>query len=377
MKKFLSLCLSVCLILGTFSVCTFAEGELNPTEKFFLKFEKYDADGDGIVSKEESRTAIDIDGDKTPSLSDARKVLRVAAELDEPVGADCDFNCDGTVSAEDARKAMKIALGIDQSLVDVAEITEYLCEELNSVKTEKPGFTRTVKQKCTSMKVTATGAPIEDMNANDIEYYQYLENSKKVLEKYKLLIVMASGREEYEETIAAMDEAIAQAKEIYNEQVTTKTVAKGSNYHNSYFPINYYSWACRLTEDDIKEITYGYDDDYITITAKLDDYKYTSKNYPYSSSSTDELKRLELPYGKAFNLPNTATGGGATFNSLNLSNGKIVCKINKATGSVVSADYSYSYVLGYSQAEDVSGSTVTMKLTQAASYSENFVMLTE
>ncbi len=376
MKKVLSIMLTVCLIAGVFSVCAFAE-EKTPTENFLEIFDTFDKDGDGIISESEAKKVADIDGDGETTLTDARTLLKVAAELEpEPEGVNCDLNCDGIVSAEDARKAMRMALGIDSTIINDEFVVNYLCEELNRVKTEKPGFNRTITQQCQSMKVTATGAPISGMNANNVEYYEYLEQSKKVIESYKLLIIMSSGKEDYEETIAAMDEAIAQAKEIYKPQTATKTVSRGSSSHNTYFPVFYYSWACKLTPEDIKNISYVFNGNNIVLTVNMNNYNYTAKNYPYTSSGSDQQKRLELPYGKAFNLPDTNTGGGANFEALNLKNGKIVCTIDKTTGSVTNVDYSYSYVLKYSQTEDTAGSGISMILTQSADYAENYVMMT-
>ncbi len=376
MKKVLSIVLTVCLIAGVFSVCAFSE-EKTPTESFLAIFDTFDTDGDGVISINEAQKAADIDGDGETTLSDARTLLKIAADIEpEPEDVCCDLNCDGVVSAEDARKAMRITLGIDSTVINDDVVVNYLCNELNRVKTEKPGFDRTVTQKCQTMKVTATGAPISGMNANNVEYYQYLEQSKKVLEDYRLLIIMSSGREEYEETIEAMDEAIAQAKLIYEPQTTTKTVSRGSSSHNSYFPVFYYSWACKLTSEDIKDISCKFDGNNIILTVNMNNYNYTAKNYPYTSSGADQQKKLELPYGKAFNLPDTNTGGGAKFEALNLKNGKIVCTIDKTTGDITNVDYSYSYVLKYSQTDDTAGSGISMVLTQTADYAENYVMMT-
>lgn len=54
----------------------------------------------------------DIDNDGVLTLEDARLVLRMSAEIDEPDTALADFDKDGTVTANDARNILLVSLGI-------------------------------------------------------------------------------------------------------------------------------------------------------------------------------------------------------------------------------------------------------------------------
>lgn len=347
MKKALCLCLTVSILFGMFCTLSYADDKgRGYTKDFLVKANKYDIDLDGKVT-----------------VNEARKVLRVAAGLEEKSGEmNYDFDGDGIVSSIDASQALKASLG----LIEVGTLTDedtvsFLNSQLNWVKTRKPGFTGTSTSTCKSMKVTTTGAPVSSLNVTDTEYVDYVK-------KMKSLMTLAGMKDDYEKMLK-------EAEDAYKPQVSNITVDSANSKHYTKFPVNGYSWASKLTADDIKSIGYSVSGGYLTVTATFGKYSYTGETYPTKSS---ELQNI--PYGKIFNLPSItpATGdGNYTLNSLVMHDGKVVIKVDIASGNIVKADYSYAYEMVCSSEkamDDGDSSTVNMTMKPVSTITESFVI---
>lgn len=337
MKKLFSIILVICMAAGIFSVTAFAaEKDMEATDAFFAKMNICDFDANGKTDTE-----------------DAREVLKVAAGISAPAeGVNYDVNGDGYVSTLDALKALRIAVGIEK-VISSEDILEYLTSELNWVKTRKPGFTGTETETCTSFTITCSGAPLllNSLNAKDVEYTTWLKNNKTLLK-----LIMSD--EEYQEMVD-------QANAAYEPQVYNRNVAEKSSSHFSYFPVKTCSWSCKLTVDDIKNVTYKINGNLITITVNMNNYTYADETYP--GGRNQYSARQALPYGKAFNLP---VLDGAT--TMDLKSGKIVCVIDSSTGGVVSADYSYSYVAQKAAEENIEDSNIKMSTKISVNIVEHY-----
>lgn len=346
MKRALCLLLTVCILSAMFCVVSFADDKGREyTKDFLVKANKYD---------------IDFDGKAT--LTDARKVLRIASGLEIKTDeTNYDFDGDGYVTSADAVQALKASLGlIEVETVNNEDKVQFLNSQLNWVKTRKPGFTGTSTSTCKSMKVTTTGAPISSLNVTDTEYVDYVK-------KMKTLMSLAGMQEEYEKMLA-------EAQAAYKPQVSNITVDSANSKHYTKFPVNGYSWASKLTADDVKTVTYSVSGGFLTLTATFNKYSYTDKTYPSKSS---ELQNI--PYGKVFNLPtvSSATGDSSySLDSLVVHDGKVVVKVDIASGNIVKADYSYAYemVCSSEQAMEGEGSTVNMTMKPVTSITESFVI---
>lgn len=135
----------------------------------------------------------DADGSGKPEASDARKILRVAAELDAaPAASGSDFkrydtDNDGKITVIDAREALRLAVGLDTlaSVYSADEITAAYCSAVNAVTDNANYFTR-FNRETTSTVIKDVNIPeelswfmTEDdlktmMKDADIDEYSYL-----------------------------------------------------------------------------------------------------------------------------------------------------------------------------------------------------------
>lgn len=336
MKKALSLILALCVVLSALSLtAAAAEKDRAATDAFYAKKLAYDVDGDGAVS-----------------LDDVRLVLCTAAgviEADEESTADVDG--DGAATTLDALAVLRMECGIDPFYTE-EDVVNYLASELNWVKSARPGFTRKTEEKCTSLKVTASGAPalIGSFNATDMEYKDYLAKNKTL---FKLIL----SDEEY-------NEIMAQAEAVYEPKVAEKTVAKGSS-HITFFPVNGKGYACKFGSDneltEYKSITFKENSTgTATITLTMKDYTYPDGSYPYKNLAS-------IPYGQAFNLPALKD-----VENMNLKSGKIVCVIDTKTGGINTVDYSYTYVATVSAGDSIEGYDFDMTEKMTVKYTEHY-----
>lgn len=351
LKKILSVILVLSVILGVFTVSASAASEtavLTGAEKSLAKIQSIDADGDGQYTT----------GDAAAFL---RAAAGISADADD---AKYDINMDGYTSVADAQEALRIVSGIEPILTE-AEALELFNDKINSVKTVRPGFEKTQTVHCPSILITTTNAPIADMNVTNLEFNKYVDKIIKVMNTFPYNMALN------DEMRAQLNEMKQQAEDAYLPQTTTKTVNKASNSHYSYFPVNNLGWSSKLTANDIKSAGCQVVGSDIVFTITLDEVTYIGDEYPTGSSGFS--KRQTLTYGKIFNIPALDESDGSTVNKVQFKNGKVVLKLDVATGDVLSADYSYTYVSEV-MAPPQEDSDLTMKTATTANMTENYIM---
>ena len=208
-------------------------------------------------------------------------------------------------------------------------------------------------------------SPISEMNVTNLEFSQYVEKINKLMNSPVFSLIMNA------EMKAELEEMKVQAKEVYEPQVSTKTVAKASNSHYTYFPVNNLGWSSRLTLADIKSISCSIENGNIVYVLKMNDVTYVGDEYPTGAAGFS--KRQALPYGKIFNIPSFDESDGSTVNKVSFSNGTVIYKQDYRTGSSLYADYSYSYVIDITAAPQ-EDTTFVMKTVTTTNTNENFVM---
>lgn len=360
MKKYISILLAVAILFCSFSVTAFAgEAEQAATKALLSGFEVYDSDCDGVPA----------------TTADARETLEIALGIKaKSEGKEYDVDGNSCVDSKDALEILRASLGVKNILSDVsaADALSYLCTELDLVKIAYPGFFRTKTEQCTSMLITSSGWPnlfTGDFNVKDMEYVDYLKLTRDFYIKHN-----TGGSAD--QTIKDLDEAIEDAENMYEPVVNKRNVTAGSTVnHYNQFPVNTYKWACKLTTDDIKNVSISYANGVITITVNMNNYTYKSDEYPYKSNQ--RAARAELPYGKLFAKLPTFSSSSSSFAGLRLKDGTVTVKIDAATGMPTFADYYYAYELdAYSEEKANLGflgtSTIKTTITQKASYAENY-----
>ena len=123
--------------------------------------------------------------------------------------------------------------------------------------------------------------------------------------------------------------------------ITATTVAE----KNKIFPVENETWSSKLTMDDIKDAKISDNGSTYTITITVKD-----------DAPSATIKHGQGHHAKAFSvvMPQTIkdnAGGAAGFLKdlkVGSSDGKIVAKIDKATGHVTSASYDFVWSLGVS-----------------------------
>lgn len=337
MKKAISVLLTVCLLLGAASVNSFA-----------------------VFSSDDLK--YDYNDDKTISLLDARAILRVSAKLEEPKeNLVYDLDGDGLVTYEDVKKVLYVVTGIDSGVQDdSAYLLELFTNELNSVKTQRPGFQKTTTNQCLSMLVTTKNSGFSSLDVTNMEFDEYVE-------KVANLMGMFGGS-------SWVAELRKQAEELYKPHTTTATVNRYSAAYSK-FPISGLAKSCFLTVDDIASITSYEKDGYIYRTVTMNTDVYVGDEYPTGSAGFSQ-RWQKISYGKVFDIPSLdeKENGVETsiLNKVTFKDGKIVMKVDKLTGMPVSVDYSYTYIADISAIPEVdengkegpsmsSVSTVTIK----------------
>lgn len=361
MKRTVSILLAVCVIFSALSVSSYAS---YTSEEVALNF---DYNGDGVVN-----------------LSDARTVLRVSANLEAPKDGmiyDLTGNGDG-LTIEDVKKVIGIVTGIDADVSECAEFNLALfVAELNSVKNERPGFSKTATTKCDSMLVTTKNAPAEELNVTNMEFDEYTEKSCKYMEdtmdKFGFLLTSAQKAE----INAQIKELRKQSKEMYEPQTTTKKVSRFSS-HAYHFPVNNNLTSCFLTLADIKSIECYEEDGYIVRKVTMNDNTYVGDEFPTGpEGSSQRLKTIS--YAKVFNIPDfdetEGTKQTSILNKVTFKNGVIISKVDKLSGLPVSVEYSYSYVADISTIPEIDENGeegIQMDTVTKANNTESFVINT-
>lgn len=349
MKKVLSIALVISVLMCMLCTTAFATTKtLTPAEQSLLKIRKIDADGDGSYT-----------------TSDASEYLKAAAGIiDDSDVEQYDIDSDGVISVVDAQKVLKVVSGIEPVLTQ-EEALVLFNEEINSVKTVRPGFEKESTVVCPSIKVTTMNAPIADMNVTDLEFDKYVDKIVKLMNTFPYNLALDDAMK------AQLKEMQTQAKQAYDPQVTTKSVEKHSGAHFSYFPVNNLGWSSKLTISDISSISCVVADGNIVYTVKMNSNTYIGDEYPTGTAGFS--KRQALPYGKIFNIPSFDESDGSTVNKVTFKNGVIVLKEDFKTGDTISADYSYSYVVDVTGAPQ-EDSELVMKTVTTSNVSENYVI---
>lgn len=344
LKKTVSVLTALCLIFCALSVNVFAAYQDNVA--------KYDYNGDGTVS-----------------LLDARALLKISAGIEQPKDSETypnlvyDLDGDGVITNKDVVKILYIVTGIEPDVISDKEYQlELFKQELNRVKSEKPGFKKSVTNHCTSMLVTTENSGLSSLDVKNMEFDKYVD---KVCDVMK----MFPGTSEYTKALKE------QAENVYKPS-TSESVLKKNVLAVSSFPVNNLGKSCYLTVDDIADIVTRDDGDYIyrEVTMKTDTY--TGTEYPTGSAGFSQ-RWQKISYGKVFNIPSfDTTQNGETVSILNkvtFKDGKITVKVDKLTGMPLSVDYSYTYVADLAGVPD-SDSGMTMSTVTTMNVSENYVI---
>lgn len=345
MKKILSIVLVVGMLFSLMSTAVYATdvSELTTGEKALLLMQR-----------------ADINGDKQYSTDDVAILLKAAAGIIEIPDIDMyDLDFDGYVTVRDAQLMLKVVSDV-APLVSEEESLEVFNLLVNGVKSIKPGFDKTATVVCPSIRVTTSGAPLSSLNVKNLEYRDYCA---------KLISTMSTFGDSMQEQIEQLE---ASAVEVYQPQVTEKTIAATSNSHYTNFPVNNLGWSSKLTIDDVKSVSYAVEDGYLVYTVKMGNYTYKGDQYP--TGSTGFSDRQKLPYGKVFNIPALEEDANTTVNSVVFKNGVIILKADIVTGDVVSVNYSYTYVSDITTITVSDNTTLTMDTVTTTNVKENYVM---
>ncbi len=337
MKKILCLALCLCMLVSSLCLNVFAAGSSDEITSL------YDYNGDGFIN-----------------LTDARTVLRVSAGLEQP-RANLIYDLDGQDGAiptiNDVKLVISIVMGIDVEIANQEFLLALFVNELDSVKTTKPGFTKLATNKCDSMLVTTRNAPDPSLNVTNMPFDQYTNKTCDYLDDTLDKIDNPLGgfigglggitKEDIAEmraTIAAMRK---EANELYIPKTKETVIAKRRS-HFATFPINNVPKSCYLKIDDIASITSEETEDgYILRTVKMKTDTYIGDEFPTGVAKAAE-RREKISYARVFNLPDFSetTNGkeSSILNSVTFKDGEIVSKIDKLSGIPVYVKYSYTYV---------------------------------
>ncbi len=325
MKKLISLILTLCILCG---MCAVSATALDSTSKIILPF---DYDGNGKID-----------------LEDARIVLAVSAGTQLPQEVKTyDADGDGAVTYADVLMLMEVATGIyTPSAEKQAEDIVLFKNELNEVKDKMPGFKKTVTNHVTSSRVTSSGNPSQtaELNVTNMEFSAYVDLVEETTEGllngvYGWLLDDA----EKAEIRQGLKEMQAAADELYKPQTNEEEVAASSYTHFTKFPVNKLGYSCYVTIDDIESITTYEDSEYIYRIVTMPTETFVGDEYP-TGSGNFEQRWKNTKYGHLFNIPDVDETDGSVLTSLTFKNGRVISKIDKATGVPVSVEYFYTYI---------------------------------
>ena len=350
MKKFIAVLLTFCILVSAYSVGAFAG-----------------------LSGAELLGKYDFNADNAVNILDARKLLRVSANMEAPDETkNYDVNGDGVVNQADVMKTLYTVLGIEEEVSENKDVNVVnFRNELNAVKTSMPGFKKTSDPICKSMRVTTANAPVEDLNVTDKEFSEYTEivcsYTENLLNGPLGLLMKEELKKEYRESMAQMRD---KAKAIYESHPTTTTVAKGAPSHVNKFPVNNLGNACLLKADEVESITSELTEDgYIKRTVTLGEYTYVGDEYPTGSAGFS-YRWQHIPYGKVFNLPpldeKTTSTEVSVLNKVTFKDGKIVSIVDPSTGMAIDVTYSYTYIADMTSTEYDKDGNISLKMTTVA-----------
>lgn len=295
------------------------------------------------LTKEEIYSVYDYNNDGAINLEDARTVLRVSSKIEAPAeGKDYDVDKSGSPEPDynDVKAALYIALGISTENIvvdDSAYMLELFRNELNSIKTVKPGFTKNSTTHCSSILVTTRNVPTEfsSLNVKDMDFREYIDLLDETMKPYYLLAPSLKTEIQTMKTDAA---------ELYKPQVAKpETVNKGVPAHITKFPITNLGYSCYLELDDIESIQVVDEGDCVVRTVTMGEVTYVGNDYPTGSAGFQDRYK-KVTYGKVFNIPALSETDGSVVNSVTFKDGVIKVTVDKLTGVPVKVEYSYTYI---------------------------------
>ncbi len=291
--------------------------ELTSKQKSVMKLNNADANDDGTISTE-----------------DARLILRAAAGIDIE-NSTYDVDLDGVTSVQDAVAVLRETTGIEPILC-TEEALELFNDRLNSVKEDMPGFKKTTTMLCSSMLITTKGAPLSKLNVTNMEYDKYVGVIVDTMNSPLFSAVMDA---DMKAQLKAMEQSAVDAykpkTQIYNADAQDQVA------HREFFPIANLSFSSNLTADDVAAVKCTLSGGKLVYTVTMGNYTYKGNAYP--TGSTGFSGRLQLPYGKVFNIMAFDESDGSVLNSATYKNGSVVLREDAATGALISVDYNYDY----------------------------------
>ena len=278
---------------------------------------------DGITTDYTVVVDGDTDCDGVSDVLDVGRIERALAGHEELTPYQClaaSSGADDELEAADYQNVVNIALG--KPTDDILTVFKGI---LNSVKTNKPGFTCEKESTCRNCAITVSNFPISSLNVTDVEMLNYLENNK-------LLLQLTSSAEEYE----AMVESV---KAAYLPKVLDYTVQKGSDDHYYKFPVNDSVVSALLTAaDTLGSLSRTVGSTQTVYTATLCD-----ESFADGEAYVNSYQQRTGTYSKLFSVPQLSTTENV--NGMVLKNGTVTVTVDNATGAPVAAVYSYTYEL--------------------------------
>lgn len=372
MKKFLSTLLAVTLLFSALSVSAFALTGEDVAKNYDFAL--------NVAQKDDKNNIIGYTSDGKVTLDDARAVLRVSAGLEAPRDdINYDVDGDGFVTVSDVKTIIGVILGIDVAISDDEYLLSLFNAELNSVKSLRPGFTKTATTQCHSMRVTTRNAPDASLNVTNMEFDEYTNKMCDYMDSYLNgpigIGLQLSDPAMYNDLKTQVSSLRTQAKEAYKLKSTTKTVNRyGSHYYH--FPVNNLGNSCFLEISDIKSIECYEEDGYIIRKVTMNEDTYIGDEFPTGNEGFSERWKT-ISYGKVFNIPDfdetEGTKETSRLNKVTFKDGIIISKVDKLSGVPISVEYSYSYTADVSQLPAKEGD-LEMDSVTTATNTESFVI---
>ena len=266
----------------------------------------------------------DVDGDGVCDVLDAALVEKMAnngeVQATKAQALAANSAATETVDVTSYQNVVNIALG---------KTSEYILDTFNgiidSVKTDKPGFTSEKESVCRRCSITVSGFPISSVNVEDTEMLEYLEANE-------LLLKLTSSTEEYNEMVESV-------KEAYKPKTVEYSIAKGSLDHYYKFPVNDSLVSSLLTEQDVLgNLSRSVGETQTVYTASFCDEVFAS-----GDDYMNALTRHTGSYAKIFGLPQLSSTSNVK--QMNLKNGTVTVTVDNASGKPVKVEYTYTYEL--------------------------------
>lgn len=373
MKKFLTTLLAAALLFSSLSVSAFALTGEDITNSYDFAL--------NVAQKDQDNNIIGYTSDGKITLDDARAVLRVSAGLEAPrEDMNYDVDNDGFVTVSDVKAIIGIILGIDVAVSDDEYLLSLFNNELNSIKSLRPGFTKTATAQCHSMLVTTSNASVDELNFDKpTEFDDYVNSVCDYMDSYLNgavgLALKLTDPTQYNDLKNQVASLRTQAKEAYDLKTTTKTINRyGSHYYH--FPVNNLGNSSFLEIGDIKSIECYEEDGYIIRKVTMNEDTYIGDEFPTGNEGFQQRWKT-ISYGKVFNIPDfdetEGTKETSVLNKVTFKDGVIISKVDKLSGVPVSVEYSYTYTADVTTVPQTADDMIMNSVTTATN-TESFVI---